>query len=46
LAGKLEKAEKDVASSGRGAAGYFATPKKKKEDRELTKLTKDRHSGC
>jgi len=41
LAGKLEKAEKDIASSGRGAAGYFSTPKKKKEERELTKLTKD-----
>jgi len=41
LANKLEKAEKDIASSGRSMQ-FLSGSKKKKEERELTKLTKDR----
>jgi len=37
----LEKAEKDLSTTGRGAAGFSTGSKKKKEERELTKLTKD-----
>ena len=39
LASKLEKAEKEIGTSSRGAAGFSS---KKKEDRELSKLTQDR----